>query len=406
LRGLLRVTLLVCPLTAAAVASAAAQVTAESNPSASDPALARHGRLVIVGGGLSRSTESVYRAVLDGRRLDGSVCIIPTAGGDNPDRSIASAVAAFDQWGGPGTATGIPLSTANPEVADDAAVADQIGDCSAFYFTGGVQSRIVNVFRPEGRNTPAFDVLLDRFRQGAVVAGSSAGAAVMSDPMIAGGSTTASLEHGIRRSAADADDEDDSTDAPGLLIERGMGFFPPAVVDQHFLARGRIGRLITAVLDLEEFDLGFGIDENTALVVDGDAAHPAGESGIIIVDTRGAQRDGRTATNVRLHLMGVGDRFAIDARRLVVAETKAALMMTADSVVAPEDIFARWAFLHVLHQFARSPQTEIALPVPGGELTLRKGPDFAARSNPEAGVQDTPAGLTITGLLVDVRRQN
>jgi cyanophycinase len=396
---------LVCPLTAAAVSSAAAQVTADANSSARDAAQpAQHGRLVIVGGALSRSTESVYRAVLDGRRLDGSVCVIPTAGGDDPDRSIASAVAAFDQWGGPGTAIGIPMSTANPEAAHDATVAGQIGDCSAFYFTGGVQSRIVRVFRPDGRNTPAFDALYSRFREGAVVAGSSAGAAVMSDPMIAGGSTSASLAHGIRRTATDADDGDDSAGAPGLVIERGMGFFPPAVVDQHFLARGRIGRLITAVLDLDEFDLGFGIDENTALVVDGDAAHPAGESGVIIVDTRDAQRDGRTATNVKLHLMGVGDRFAIDARRLVLAEAKSTLAITADSVVAPEDIFARWAFLHVLHQFARSSQTELTLPVPGGELILRKGPDFAARSNPEAGVQDTPAGLSVTGLLVDVRR--
>ncbi|HSJ30108.1 MAG TPA: cyanophycinase [Longimicrobiales bacterium] len=385
--------LITLPMSAASAQSGGAR--AATRDAAGDES---NGRLVIVGGGLSRTTEAVYRAILDGRRLDGPVCVIPTAGAD-PDASTASAVAAFERWGGQGTAAGIPVSTANPEAAHDAAVVRAIGECAAFYFTGGVQSRIVQVFRPDGRDTPALTALINRFRAGAVVAGSSAGAAVMSDPMIAGGSTTLSLQHGVEEDSDDADEGE-----RGLVIERGVGFFPAAIVDQHFLARGRIGRLIAAVLDLDEFDLGFGIDENTALVVDGDSVRVAGESGVIIVDESDARRTGRSATNVRMHLLAPGDRFSTTDRRVTPAAGRYDLPASSDSVAVPDDVFARWAFLHLLNQFAQSPQTTLTLPVPGGEVVLRKGPDFAARSRGERGVQGTPAGLSITGLLLDVKR--
>lgn len=365
---------------------------------------AARGRLVIIGGGLGRSNEAVYRAILDGRDGTAPLCVIPTAGAGDPQRIIAGAVAIFDEWGGPGTATGIPLSTANPEAALDPLVAAQIRGCSGFYFTGGVQSRIATVFRPDGRSTPAYDALMWRFREGAVVAGSSAGAAIMSDPMIAGGSTTGALEHGVVRGAAESDEDDDAQPIRGVSIVPGLGFFPHAIVDQHFLARGRIGRVIAAVLDLEEFDLGFGIDENTALVVDGTSVHAAGASGVIVVDARDAARDGRSATDVKLHLIAPGDRFDIAARRLTHASGRTALTASPDRVAVPDDVFARWTFLHVLHQFARSPERQLALNVPGGRLVLRKAPDFAAAHGTGTGVQDLPATLSITGMRLDITR--
>lgn len=365
---------------------------------------AERGRLVIIGGGLRGSNEAVYRAILDGRDGTAPLCVIPTAGAGDPQRTIASAVAVFDEWGGAGTATGIPLSTANPEAARDPIVAAQIRGCSGFYFTGGVQSRIVNVFRPGGTSTPAYDALMSRFRDGAVVAGSSAGAAIMSDPMIAGGSTTGALEHGVQRRVAESNEDEDTPRLRGVTIEPGLGFFAEAIFDQHFLARGRIGRLISAVLDLEEFDLGFGIDENTALLLDGADAQVAGASGVVIVDGRGARRTGRSATDLKLHLMAPGDRFDVETRRIRPAAERTALPVTAATVAVPEDVLARWAFLHVLHEFALSSEQRLVLSVPGGELVLRKGPEFTATAATGTGVQDLPASLSITGLHLDVVR--
>jgi cyanophycinase len=361
------------------------------------------GRLVIVGGGLARDTESVFRAVLDARHGTGPLCVIPTASADI-DAAISSSIERFDYYGGAGVTSGVLLSVENAAAARDPNLVAQIRGCSGFWFTGGVQSRIVHALRPDGARTPAFDALFQRYAEGAVVGGSSAGAAIMSDPMIAGGSTTGAIAYGVRRSAGTLEDGNDGQAGGGIDVMAGGGFLRSAIVDQHFLARGRIGRLVTAVLDLEEFDLGYGIDENTALVVDDDAVYALGESGVIVIDARGAQRDGRSATGLRLHLLGVGDRFDSKARHLVIGSGKRPLPRVLGTVTVPDDVFARWQFLHLLERFSRSDERQISLAVPGGELVLRKGDDFTAHSADGAGVQGTRAALSITGLLLDVLR--
>jgi cyanophycinase len=361
---------------------------------------AQVGRLVIVGGGLSRDTEAVYRAVLDGRAGDGPLCVIPTAGAE-PESAITSTVAAFARYGG--TAEGVLISTDNPQAANDARIADQLRRCSGFYFTGGVQSRIVSVFRPAGHSTPAHNAVMERFRNGAVVAGSSAGAAIMSDPMIAGGSTTLALARGVRRGDSVTDDDDEAA-VGAVSVTAGLGFLP-AIVDQHFLARGRIGRLITAVLDLGEFDVGFGIDENTALVVDGTTARPVGASGVVVIDARHAHRSGRSASGVDVHLLSAGDSYDMITGQVTTASDKQPLPSAAAQLAAaPDDIFARWSFLHLLHHFATAAQTDVSMSVEGGELRLHRSADFNAASRADEGVQGTPSGLSVTGLKLDVRR--
>ncbi|GIT51179.1 MAG: hypothetical protein Ct9H300mP15_13920 [Gemmatimonadota bacterium] len=74
---------------------------------------------------------------------------------------------------------------------------------------------------------------------------------------------------------------------------KGMGFFELGMLDQHFLARGRIGRLLVSTLQENSPQIGLGIDENTALVVDGDSAWVGGASGVVVVDGRSVQRTDR-----------------------------------------------------------------------------------------------------------------
>ena len=362
---------------------------------------AQPGRLVIVGGALAADNESVYRAILDGRLGKGPLCVFPTASA-TPDSAMASPVANFDKFGGEGTAKGVFLSVSKPETARDPAVVSQIRACSGFFFVGGVQSRVIQTFRPDGKSTPAYEALMARWREGAVVSGSSAGAAIMSDPMIASGTSAGAVAGGLRRTTVALSDSDDV--AGRVMITDGLGFFPAALADQHFLARGRFGRLLVAMLDLDQFDLAFGIDENTALVVDGNAVWAAGASGIVVMDERTAKRNGKSATGVRVHLMSAGDRFDIASRTVTLKSDKTALSKNGSSVAAPADIFARWELLHVLDQFARSSQTELASPVKGGEITIRKDAAFRAVSAPGPGVQKAPAGLAMTGLSFDLRR--
>jgi cyanophycinase len=315
---------------------------------------------------------------------------------------MAGPVAVFDKFGGAGTAKGVLISEKQPETARDPAVVAQIRACSGFFFVGGVQSRVIRAFRPNDKTSPAYEALMERWRAGAVVSGSSAGAAVMSDPMIAGGTSAGAISNGVHRIALASADSDDAAGA--VTISTGLGLFPAALADQHFLARGRFGRLLVAMLELDNFDLAFGIDENTALVVDGGTVWAAGASGVVVMDERGARHDGRAATGVRVHLMGAGDRFDLAKRTITLQAEKKALPRDTAAVTAPKDVFARFELLHLLDRFARSAQTELAIPVTGGQITIRKESGFRAVAGSGTGVQNAPAGLAMTGLTFDLRR--
>ncbi len=358
------------------------------------------GRLVSIGGGLSSANEAVYREILDGREGDGPVCVIPTAGA-NPEGSMEGAVGRIDNWGGEGTARGILISTEAPERAQDPEVAAEIRECSGFFFTGGVQSRIVDVFRPDGESTPAYEALMERFRDGAVVAGSSAGAAMMSDPMIAGGSSEAAFHDGAGPEG-------------GVRITPGMGFITTAVMDQHFLARGRIGRLLVAVLDDPGIDVGFGIDEDTALVLEGPLAWVAGASGVVLVDGTNAEAGGQTPAHgrgLRVELLGAGDTLDLRDLSVTAAAEKTAVREIAlddegvvpDEPVSPADgLFERWVLLHRLHALAGDGAAEVSSEEEGHRIRFQSDPELRALAYPEVGVRGTPLGLSVGPLVVEI----
>jgi cyanophycinase len=343
------------------------------------------GRLVIIGGGLEDDNAGIYRAILEGRQGSGPLCVVPTASGD-PASSMESALETLATYAGAGAVKGIDLSTEDPTRAEDPSIAADLASCSGFYFTGGVQTRVLDVFLPQGDTTEAFRAVWKRWQEGAVVSGSSAGAAMMSRIMIASGNSAAAVATGL------ATEED----GDGVHIRGGMGFFPAAMLDQHFLARGRIGRLLVAVLATDSLPLGLGIDENTALVVDGDTSFVAGASGVVVVDGRQAQRTGpHRGSGLRVTLAGTGD--ALDLRTFEVrnGEAKQALAGTAEALVLPEDPFARWAFLHLMVDLAASRDRQAVFFVEGATLTVEEAEGFAAAmSAPEGGVEATPEGVS------------
>jgi hypothetical protein len=110
----------------------------------------------------------------------------------------------------------------------------------------------------------------------------------MSGPMILGGTSLHAVSRGIEADA-DADDYD------AFRLGQGLGFFRWGVVDQHFLQRGRIGRLLIAARASGE-QLAFGVDENSALLVCGDRGEVVGETGVLFIDLRRAVFD--TATSL------------------------------------------------------------------------------------------------------------
>jgi len=350
------------------------------------------GRLVIVGGALQSDNAAVYSAVLEARHGSGPLCVIPTASSD-PSEAIEGAVATLTQYGGIGSAKGVLLSTDEPERARDPAVASELTECSGFYFTGGSQSRILDVFLPEGDTTEAYRALWQRWREGAVVAGSSAGAAMMSRVMISGGSSEEAVNLGVA----------DAQDADGVRLRPGMGFFEP-ILDQHFLARGRIGRLIVAVIDEAAPQIGLGIDENTALVVDGESAVVVGASGVVLVDGRASQTLGpNRASGLTVSLIGAGDTVDLNSLEIRRAGGKTVLPVDETTLELPEDPFARWAFLHLMRDLAASPATEASFDLAGVTLRIVEAVDFSvAGSGTSGGVEGAPPGLSAGPFLVDL----
>lgn len=357
------------------------------------------GRLVIVGGGLQSENIPVYQAVLDGLEGEGPLCVIPTASG-TPERSMDGYVSTFDSVGGPGTSRGILVTEDNPDAAWSDETAEELAECGGFFFTGGSQDRVTRVFRPDGGTTPSFEAIRTRFLDGAVVSGSSAGAAIMTDPMIAGGGSLEALEVGVTWEEA----------GDGVWLTTGLGFMETGIIDQHFLARGRWGRLMVTVLHGEGDGLGFGIDENTALVVEGDSARVIGESGVIFLDARSAVRDpeGPGGRGVRLFLLGRGDGVHLPGGTVRWGADKEPLAADGEVEFPTEpDMFAPWTLLEVLYAMARGAGPEVEYVMNGFQVSLARGADFQAvaldgMGGEEEGIRGTPAGLGMGPLTVGI----
>jgi len=102
----------------------------------------------------------------------------------------------------------------------------------------------------------------------------------------------------------------------------GMAFLPGIVIDQHFAQRGRLGRLLSALMQ-QPAVLGFGIDENTAIVVDGTSLQVIGEGAVTIVDVANVtytnadqllKDEDIAICGAKLHILPHGYRFNIEKR--------------------------------------------------------------------------------------------
>ncbi len=157
----------------------------------------------------------------------------------------------------------IPIDAATIENADDPAVVAQISAATGLFFSGGDQSRYLESFRHGGQDSAAMAAILQQFANGqTVIAGSSAGTAVMGDTMITSGTSYSALRYGAYESGTEFD-ADDLT-----YVQPGFALFNYGLIDTHFSARGRAGRIIELAYD-RNVDVAWGIDEETALLIVG-----------------------------------------------------------------------------------------------------------------------------------------
>jgi cyanophycinase len=279
-------------------------------------------RLAIIGGRLEDDNRQIYREMH--RLSGGKVLIFPTASSEPEEVGEESRVA-FSRHGF--TVGVAPLHSENAAtLAHDPALIDQINEYGSVYFTGGDQAKILDALIQNGKETPALQALRATLRSGGMLAGSSAGAAMMSEQMILGGTSFEAMAHGVT--------EDPST--PGIMIGTGLGFFSQGMIDQHFIKRGRLARLVVAMAHSGR-RCGFGVDENTALIIEGDTGRIAGEYGVFFVDMRRAtiDRANRVYDDIRLSYLDDGDMLDFSTLKSRPGETKRRVRKSEISYRAP-----------------------------------------------------------------------
>lgn len=255
------------------------------------------GTLFIVGGG-SQSLDLVKRFVdLAGGPGKARIAILPMATEDALATG-AEKKAQLDSLGADAFVVNITRAQ-----ADDDSVVRKLATATGIWFPGGDQSPLAASLR----GSAALRMIHDRYRAGAVVGGTSAGAAVMSDSMITGNQFWPGTA---------------AVDSPSfsrigrrtIEIAPGLGFLHNAIVDQHFIRRQRENRLFSVVLERPHL-LGVGIDEGTVLEVTPDGRWAVlGASAVIVLDARQSKVTSQTrpalgATDIRVSVLPAGSTF-------------------------------------------------------------------------------------------------
>jgi cyanophycinase len=183
---------------------------------------------------------------------------------------------------------------------------DKVTRANVVWFSGGRQERLVRLLVDgAGMESPFQQAVAEKSSAGQlIVAGHSAGAAVMSDPMIGGGTSLGSLS---------LTPDPSCLSEAALCVRRGLGFVPPGyrvLVDQHFTQRGRLARLIRALASTDR-QTGWGVGARAAFYVDlpHGRAEVLGVPGAAFVTVVG--RDGAAANHEREGPPFAGDRYTV-----------------------------------------------------------------------------------------------
>jgi cyanophycinase len=240
------------------------------------------GTLVVVGGAM-QDPAIVKRFIDLAGGPDAPIVIIPTAG--EADDEYGEYWSGLKQWRENGANNLTVLHTRDRQVADSDAFVKPIRAARGVFFGGGRQWRLADSYL----NTLTHKELAKVLERGGVIGGSSAGASILASFMVRG--DTKGNEKMIG----------DHTE--------GLGFLKNAAVDQHLLRRNRQFDMLE-VIDKHPQLLGIGIDEDTAIVVDGDRFDVIGKSYVVVYSHKPV-----VGSNGRFYFMGAGDRFDMKERK-------------------------------------------------------------------------------------------
>lgn len=245
-----------------------------------------NGSLVIVGGG-GMPAEVTRKFIELAGGPESLIVVLPTA---NPDPIPEKADAGFLERAG---ARNVQiLRGREPKDVEDLKALETLKKAKGIWFGGGRQWRFVDAY--EG--TKAHDLFRDVLRRGGVIGGSSAGATIQGDYLCRGSPLN-------------------NTEMMSEGYERGLGFLPGVAIDQHFTQRKRFEDM-TALMKTYPQLLGIGIDEGTAILVQGHVAEVMGRNQVHFYDRNKPVAEGKPDYEV----VKPGGRYDLQARKILSAE--------------------------------------------------------------------------------------
>lgn len=219
------------------------------------------GKLFIIGGGDRPPSLMKKMVAVAGLSATDYIVVLPMSSAE-PDTSVYY----FKEDMAPATTNRITSFNFKLDDVNKKAWLDSLQNAKLIFITGGDQNRFMEIVL----NTPVHKAILKAFTNGATIAGTSAGAAVMSREMITGNEIGA-----------------DSSSSPFRKISRkmveikeGLGLISTAIIDQHFIKRSRYNRLLSVLAEYPS-RVCIGIDEATATIVQGKKITVTGESQVV-----------------------------------------------------------------------------------------------------------------------------
>lgn len=223
----------------------------------------KDGKLFIIGGG--DKPESLMKEMINTAGLQpGDYIIILPMSSEEPDSAVWYAKQDFEAIGIKNV-SGMNFTENGPTTSSQL---DSLSSARLIYISGGDQTRFMRIV---GKGK-IYQAIHKAYHSGATIAGTSAGAAVMSKKMLTGNS----LKY------PDYTGKYPTIEADNIEITEGLGLVSKLIVDQHFIKRQRMNRLMTASLENPD-EICVGIDESTAIVVEGNKFRVTGENQVIVL---------------------------------------------------------------------------------------------------------------------------
>ena len=221
------------------------------------------GKLFIIGGG-NRSDQLMQQLVDISQFKKTDYIVVLPMSSEEPDSAYIYFKDQFKRL----TPNPIIMLNFDKTTVQNTKLNDSLQKAKLIFISGGDQARFMNVVA----NTPVYTSIHKAFQNGSIISGTSAGAAVMSENMITGNQKLEKEYSGTFETIR----------YDNLETTPGLGLVTNAIIDQHFLVRSRFNRLISAMVEFPNLT-GIGIDESTAIIVDGNNVKVVGESEVVVM---------------------------------------------------------------------------------------------------------------------------